>query len=377
MSTGQSPTALVTGAAGLVGAQVCAELLAAGYRVIALVHRSTQIATADGPVRSARLLPVTGDVRVTSCGLDAELLEVLEGRVEVVIHCAATTAFGETEAVYEELNVGGTRNAIALARRLGARLVQVSTAYVCGRLEDVAGPRAVFTEADLDCGQRFHNGYEASKLRAEQLVWEAHEHGLPVAVVRPGIVCGDTRRGALRDHKNLYLVLKMITEGKLRTLPGRYGATVALAPVDLVARVVRYAVTDQRDGETFHAVGADELSLRDISDVLAEYPCFAINRYVPPAGFDIEQLDRRERGYYERVAREYSDYFVRTVRFDTTNTRALLAQHGEKLPASGPNLLRLLLDSCIEVGYLADRRVDVDSIVARVKQTAAARKADA
>ena len=60
--------------------------------------------------------------------------------------------------------------------------------------------------------------------------------------VRPGIVTGVSTDGAIRDHKNLYTVVKLMVEGKLRTLPGRYDATLSLAPVDHVADIVTAGV---------------------------------------------------------------------------------------------------------------------------------------
>ncbi len=354
---------LVTGAAGLVGTQVCRELLARGRTVLALVHRVATLADADGPVHSPRLHILRGDVTREGLGLSAEDAALAEA-ADTVVHAAATTDFAAPQEVYDTLNVGGTRHVVGFATGTGARLVHVSTTYLCGRFENVAGPAATFTEAMLDEGQPFDNGYEESKSRAEAEVRRAGARGLDVAVVRPGIVCGHSRSGRLREYRNLYLVLKLITEGKLRTLPGRYGATLALAPIDLVTRVIADVVTTGVTGRTFHAVGADEITLRDVSDVLAEYPCFHVNTFVPTASFSPDQLGRRERLYYDRVGRDYTAYFDRTVRFGTTNVRLLLAETGGDLPASGPDLLRRLVDDCLRTGYLADGLPDVDTVVA-------------
>lgn len=354
---------LVTGAGGLVGAEVCSELLVRGHEVVALVHRGGRPATATGELFSPRLEIVRGDV--TDPGVvgpgDREAL----ARVDTIVHCAATTDFAAPRDLYDRLNVGGTGNVIALASDLDARLVMVSTAYVCGRFDAVAGHAAVFTEDMLDEGQGFGNGYEESKLRAESLVRSAAADGLRTAIVRPGIVCGAATDGRLREYRNIYLVLKLITEGKLTTLPGRYGATLAPAPIDFVADVIGSAVDAGATDRTFHAVGADALSLRDVSDVLSEYPCFRVNRFVPAAGFSPRDLGRRERMYYERIGRDYVSYFDRSVRFDTSGTRELLAAHGHGIPGSGPDLLRLLLDECLTDGFLADDLPDPDAVLAR------------
>ncbi|MFC8043877.1 SDR family oxidoreductase [Nocardia sp. NPDC057353] len=340
---------LVTGAGGLVGAEVVARLRAAGRPVVALLHTAATVVRNDGTV----LEPdehITGDICEPEFGGAAA---GLDGRIALIVHCAATTAFDATERQYAELNVRGTENVLALARRSAVPLVHVSTAYVCGMRGGTV------REDELEHGQTFGNGYEASKYRAEQLV---RASGLDWAVVRPGIVTGASDTGAIRDHKNLYTVLKLMVEGKLRSLPGRYDATLSLAPVDHVADVIAAAALDFESvrGRTLHALGRDTLSLREVSDVLAEYPSFAVATFVPESTFDEADLPPIEREYYRRIGVLYTSYFVRRLRFDTGNADLLCPA-----PESGTEYLRLLLDRCLEVGYLGDPLPSIEEILAR------------
>ena len=339
---------LLTGASGVVGVAVAERLRAAGDRVIALTHRTQEFIGNDG--RTVEIDEcVHGDVRRPEFGAAI-------GAVDLVVHCAATTDFGAPDQVYEELNVTGTANAVAFARERGVPLVHVSTAYVSGlRNGRVA-------EADLDSGQDFGNGYEHSKFRAEQLI---HAAGVPAAIVRPSIVVGRSIDGAIRDYKNMYPVVKLIAEGKLASLPGRYDATLSLVPVDHVADVIAAAVSniDSSVGTTFHAVGADVVSLRDVSDVLAEYPSFRVARFVPAATFSVDDLDPIEREYYTRIGSLYTSYFGRRVEFDATNTTERL---GLPSPESGTDFLRLLLDSCLETGYLGRPLASIGDVLARL-----------
>ncbi|WP_228002266.1 SDR family oxidoreductase [Nocardia australiensis] len=349
-------TVLVTGATGLVGAEVVARLAAAGRPVAAVLHSNSSIVRNDGTVLEAGA-PVAGDIRAHGFGLSERDTADLAERVGVVVHCAATTAFDASVAEYEELNVRGTANAIALARGWDVPLVHVSTAYVCG----MRG--GAIAEDDLEAGQTFGNGYEDSKFRAEQLVRLAGEQGLRWAIVRPGIVTGATDTGAIREYKNLYTVVKLMVEGKLRSLPGRYGATLALAPVDHVADVISAAVLDfdSAHGRTMHAVGRDTLSLREVSDVLAEYPSFEVATFVPAATFAEEDLEPIEREYYRRIGSLYTNYFQRRLSFDTHHADVLL---GEPAPPSGKDYLRLLLDFCLESGYLGVPLPSIEDVLA-------------
>ncbi|AKK25918.1 SDR family oxidoreductase [Mycobacterium sp. EPa45] len=339
-----SGTVLVTGAAGHVGGDVVARLSRRGHTVIGLTH--------DRPVPAARTL--TGDIRNEDFGLDRQTVSELAGEVGLVVHSAAVTDFGLPEQRYTEINVDGTANALELARRVGAGFVYVSTTYVCGETE------GVFCEDQLDIGQQFSNDYERSKYRAEQLVAAA---GLRSVVVRPGIVTGEYRTGNTQSYKHIYQLLKVIVEGKLRTLPGNYSATLGLVPIGHVADVVVAAVEkfDDNVGRRFHAVGANSLSLRTVSDVLAEYPSFRIPDFVPPSTFSEFELDEIERRYYQKVGTLYTSYLRRRLDFDSTNTRERL---GLTPPAIGPGYFRRLLDSCLRSGYLGRPEPSVAEILA-------------
>ncbi len=347
---------LVTGASGHVGSEVVARLSSRGHPVVALTHSRLEIVANSGrQVRPARL--IAGDGRRHDLGLDPQLVAELAGQVALVVHCAAVTDFGLPECRYTELNVAGTANALALARRWGVGFLFVSTAYVCGESS------GTFFENQLDIGQHFGNDYERSKYRAEQLV---RSSGLRWAVVRPGIVSGEHRTGNSRVHKHIYQVLKLIVEGKLRTLPGNYGATLGLVPIGHVADTIVAVVEAFADnlGYTFHAVGANSLSLQSISDTLAEYPSFRVADFVPPSTFSPADLDDIERGYFQKVGKLYASYLTRRVEFDSTNTRDRL---GITPPPTGAGYLRRILDSCLRTGYLGTFEPSIAEVLAGVQ----------
>ncbi|MEU0542244.1 SDR family oxidoreductase [Nocardia sp. NPDC005978] len=350
---------LVTGASGLVGAEVVARLHAAGRPVTAVLHSNSAITRNDGtPLELGDRIP--GDIRRPGFGLAAPELTALGARVGLIVHCAATTAFDATAEVYEELNVRGAAHAIDLALAWDVPLVHVSTAYVCG----MRG--GSIPEEAAAAGHGFGNGYEESKFRAEALVRAAGDRGLRWTIVRPGIVTGDSRTGVIRDYKNLYTVVKLMVEGKFRTLPGRYDATLSLAPVDHVAEVIVAAATrfDAVCGRTMHALGRDTLSLREVSDVLAEYPSFEVATFVPETTFRAAELDPIEREYYLRIGTLYTSYFKRRMVFDTVVADALLDRLS---PATGKDYLRLVLDHCLDSGYLGLPLPSIADMLARLE----------
>lgn len=353
-------TVLLTGASGFVGAEVVARLVEQGRRVVGVTHRNPRIVDNAGDsidsvaYTAGTVAPVShvvGNVRRQDFGIGESA--GLREDVNMIIHCAATTAFDASEEQYADLNVNATTHAIDIARTWNIPLVYVSTAYVCGRRDGKV------SEDELDKGQDFSNGYERSKFRAENLV--RHAEGLRWSIVRPGIVTG-AADGVVRDYKNLYTVVKLIVEGKLRSLPGRYDATLSLVPVDFVADVIA-AVAAQfevAESKTFHAVGADALSLREMSDVFAEYPSFSVANFVPTSAFSPADLGDLEREYYFRIGKQYSGYFDRRRTFDATNTATVLSL---PLPRTGKDYLRLLLDYCLETGYLGTSLPTIEEVL--------------
>src|SRR5690349_2474264 len=116
------PTALVTGATGLVGSHVAEGLVARGWNVAALVRDPSSAAW----LASAGVELRRGDV------LDAPSFDAAARGADVVFHTAAAiTPRGGWEA-YRRPKVDGTSNAVAAAERTGARLLQLSSVAVYG-----------------------------------------------------------------------------------------------------------------------------------------------------------------------------------------------------------------------------------------------------
>src|SRR5688572_19198898 len=120
----------ITGASGLVGANVAEQAIAQGHEVVCLKRGSSRVAHLDHlPIRWA-----SGDL-----GDEDALARGFEG-AQWVVHSAAVVEAGTrvTEAM-RETNVGGTRRVIEACRRAAVqRLVHVSTAAAIGVSDDGA-----------------------------------------------------------------------------------------------------------------------------------------------------------------------------------------------------------------------------------------------
>lgn len=299
---------LVTGAAGLIGGEVCARLAARGHEVAGLVRRNPEIRGNDGVlVDSARTL--AGDVTQELMGLKAEPFDL-------VVHCAASLEFDAPEEELHAVNVEGTRNALAFAKAAGARVLHVSTAYVCGQRD------GVIAEGAVPEGTQFTNRYEASKAAAEAAVAAS---GLSFAVARPSIVLGDSATGAIRDFPSLCNVFRLMARGKVTQFPCVPGSTLDLVPLDHVAAgIVTLAERmDEAEGGYFHLVARDALPAAALAHGVQRVTHFPDPAVVAPEEYDLDALSPAERMLAGRMLGTFGAYFTRSPVFDDTHFRSV------------------------------------------------------
>lgn len=324
---------LVTGAAGLIGGEVCARLVARGHAVTGLVHRESIVRDNDGAVVQG-VSVVAGDVRQPGFGLAAL------PAVDMVVHSAAVTAFDAADDVYRAVNVDGTANAIAVAAAMGVPLLQVSTAYVCGTIDGTVREGAV--------GADFTNGYEASKAAGEALVHAAMVRGLRAAIARPSIVVGDAAGGIIRDFDNIYVLFRLIASGLVPELPAAPTATLNLVPIDHVCGGLATMIEafDRVAGRTLHLVGDAALPVAVIGEAIAAVPGLGHVRFVAPEA--AKPLPRR----IASVAGLYAPYLLRAPVFDTVEAR----RAGLAGAATDRGWLERLVGYCLARGFVGGRR---------------------
>ena len=330
---------LVTGAAGLIGGETCARLAARGHDVSALVHRDRVVRGNDGrPVDGVTI--VAGDVTRPGLGLGLGLAAVPD--VDLVIHSAAITAFDAPADRYDRVNIVGTAHVAAL----GLPMLHISTAYVCGTRDGVIAEDSIGTE--------FVNGYEASKAAGEAIVRAA---GVPFAIARPSVVVGASDSGAISRFENIYMIFKLIAEGRVRTLPGAAGASLDLVPIDhvcsgIVSMAENFAAVA---GKTLHLVGASPVPLALIGDAIAAVPGLGAPDFVDPADFAPANLPPIERRYHAAASALYTSYLLRGPVFDTANAAALLPP----CPPTGRAWLDRLIGYCVAEGFVTAKAVNV------------------
>ena len=354
---------LVTGAAGLLGAELVGLLADRGHSVVGLVRRNRELARNDrtplavgqwsGAAPADGCIAVlSGDVSQDRLGLSHDEYEALAGSLDLIIHCAAVVGFSLDPDAYRSVNVGGARNVIALAehgtRTAGVEaipLLHVSTAYVCGERSGAIG------EDDLDVGQHFANGYESSKVEAEQLMHQARARGVPVAIARPSIVVGAWSDGAIRSFENIYAMIRLFAQGQVRTLVATEDATLDLVPIDHVCAGLVDIAERMPDaaGQTFHLVAERPIPVALLTRLAGHYPQYEVPRLVSPAEFRPDMIGEAERWLHDQVRLSFGSYLCRDPRFAAANLEAL---SGRRCPPTDALFLRRLVDHCILAGFL-------------------------
>jgi dihydroflavonol-4-reductase len=241
----QRRTAFVTGSTGFLGLNMVEQLVAAGWRVLAL-HRPTSDVT---------LLTRFPVERVVGTIEDAVSLEnALPEGVDAVFHLAADVTFWSRHRERQtRTNVDGTRNVVAAALKRGVRrLIYTSTTSVYGF------PGKVYDETapHLGRGSWFH--YQHTKALAEEEVRAGIANGLEAVLLNPANIIGPY------DRHNWARLICLAVAGKLpRVPPGRGSFCHAVE----VARAHLAAVDRGRSGENYILGGADASFLEVIQTI--------------------------------------------------------------------------------------------------------------
>lgn len=329
---------LVTGAAGLIGGEVCARLIARGHIVHGLVHRRKEVLANDGtPVALTSV--ISGNVTKAGLGLKDS---AFQGKLDLIIHCAASLEFDASPEKLGAINVEGTRNVVAFAKANGAKILHVSTAYVCGERD------GVIAEEPVSPDTQFGNAYEESKAAGEAVV---RESGLPFIIARPSVVMGEAASGRIREFPSICNLFRLLARGSISLLPVTENANFDLVPIDYVAGgIVTLAEKfDSAMGGIFHLTSGDPVRVSSLAAALAKFPHLPTARVVDYGSYSPDMLPTSQIRVMEKMLTTFGTYLQRDPHFDDGEFRAMT---GLKCPPTGEAYLLRLISYAIEAGYL-------------------------
>jgi len=251
MSDAKQPLAFVTGATGMIGSHLARRLLDEGWRVRALVRKSSDtkllaswgVELAEGDVGD----PVEGFARH------------LKG-VECIFHCAAMVSDWAPLEEMLRVNVLGTRSLAEAAASCPTlkRFVYLSSMVVFG----------MHPQRDLDeAAPLIHTGdnYNMTKIRAEELVQEfTRERRLPAVILRPPYVYGP------RDRQFLPRVLENLKSRRFRFIGSGLQPISLVYVENLVEALYLAATRPDVVGELFLVTDGEATTRMRILEIICE-----------------------------------------------------------------------------------------------------------
>ncbi len=250
--------ALITGAGGFIGQRLVKRLLAENCSVVALIHHQ------PGPSDSFdRVEQVFGDSQ------DADAMKAAAKGCDTVFHLAARVhALSDTNAdhaLYDSLNIDGTRNVLEAATACGVeRFVFFSSVKVLGE----GGPERI----DEDHEAIPETAYGRSKLAAEKLVLEyGKRSGMHVACLRLPLVYGPGNKG------NLFRMIATIDRGMFPPLPTIGNRRSMVHVSNVLDAALSVATHPNANGQSYIVADAEAYS----TDELYRMICQGLGRKAP------------------------------------------------------------------------------------------------
>jgi dihydroflavonol-4-reductase len=262
-SSAQADTVFITGATGFVGANLARLLLAKGYKVRALVRKSSDPRNLEG----LDVERVVGDLTQKQ-----SLVAGCQG-ARYVFHVAADYRIWvpDPEAMMAA-NVRGTENVLRAAHEAGVERIVYCSSVAAVR--PPSGETPVNEDSHYTHTDEIIGAYKKSKWLAEQAALRLAEEGLPIVIVNPAAPIGPWDAKPTPTGK---IVLDFLT-GRM---PSYIETGLNVVHVEDVAQGHLLAALKGHVGERY-ILGGENLSLKAILDLLAEETGLPAPRFKTP-----------------------------------------------------------------------------------------------
>lgn len=337
MTSSYEDTTLVTGFPSFRGRKMVEQLLDHPRRLVyAIVHDKLAelarqfVGHLPETVRE-RLVLYSGDAASIDLGLSGAEYRELAARVERVHHVAQVTYPGVARKVAESVNIGAMQEVIEFGR-------------VCDRLKSVvvhssaqiSGNRTgLVLEEELSSGQSFRSVVEETLARAEKIA-RAHMGELPISVVRPTQIVGDSRTGEVDRFDGPYLLMLLILNAPQDfpvLLPARGDTPMNLVPINYVVQAAeRIGMSPQAIGKTFHLADPRPLTVRHVFQLVAQSGGKRLPGGFIPSRLTKALLSTPGVNLVSKSPKAFVDQITTPVRYDTRNTDDVLAGSSIECP---------------------------------------------
>ena len=258
----------ITGGSGFIGRRLIKKLLQRPNSRVHFLMRAAHLERvpellAYWGVDEKRAIPIVGDMTHPQLGVSATEQEPLVGNIDHFLHLAAIYDLNAKAGIQQQVNTEGTRQALQLAERLGARCFHHCSSIAVAGLFD-----GLFREDMFDEAEHLDMPYFQTKHEAEGIVRK--ESTIPWRIYRPGIVVGDANTGEMDKVDGPYYFFKTIQKLR-RLLPpwmpaiGVEGGRINLVPVNFVVDAIDHiAHLDGEDNKAFHLTDSHPMRVGDM-----------------------------------------------------------------------------------------------------------------
>ncbi|MDR6763026.1 nucleoside-diphosphate-sugar epimerase [Flavobacterium sp. 2755] len=255
---------LVTGGTGLVGSHLLLHLIENGENVRAIYRTESNIQKTKSVFELYQKADLFEKIEWLEADiLDVPSLEIAFNAIDYVYHCAAFISFDPTdEEILRKTNIEGTANMVnfSLARGI-KKFCFVSSIAALG---DLAPHETYITEETDWNPEKPHSDYAISKYGAEMEVWRAHQEGLDVIIVNPGVILGPIPKTKSKQQGSAELYVKVANGLPFYTL----GSTGFISIDDVVKTMYQLMKSDIKN-ERFTLI-TDNVIFKDILDTIAD-----------------------------------------------------------------------------------------------------------
>jgi len=263
----------VTGATGFIGRRLVEKLLqrpeaTVYYLILARELPMVEQLHQRWGTGADRTVPIIGDLTQPQLGVTDPDLARLEGNIHHLFHLAAIYDLKASAEIQEQVNIQGTRSAVAFAEAIKVGCFHLTSSIAAAGLYE-----GVFREDMFEEAEELDNPYYRTKHESEGIV--RRECSRPWRVYRPGAVVGDSRTGEMDKIDGPYYFFKLIQ--KLRKLLppwmpmiGIEGGRLNLVPVNFIVDAMDHiAHQPGLDGQCFHLVDPNPHRVGDILNLFA------------------------------------------------------------------------------------------------------------
>lgn len=274
----------LTGATGLLGANLLGELLAnSNAEIYCLIRASDPV---EGALRVKkelqfyklwketyrwRIKVVIGDLSSYQLGISEDMYLELSRNVDSIYHCGASTNMTLPYNRLYSVNVASTLFLLEMAgvcRTKSFHYVSTVSVALGGdgkNIRNIALENPVRMKRITGVG-----GYLETKVVSEQLIEQAKKRGLPASIYRVGRVMGESQHGRINNLINTPVAVWKAAV-LMRQFPNTK-KTWSFVPVDFVSKAIRcLSLQKAMLGKVFHIYNLSSISWDELFSITREY----------------------------------------------------------------------------------------------------------